>query len=177
MSREFVQSYSDQTPQHRRRLQLDGRGDQLSGNLGSGCRCLYRGAWYRLSRRRRDGTKSEGLWPKLEDYWHYEGRGYQKALGSCNEPFGIPRPLPRHDLRNGNLNQTAHGLYLFIPITGGDLVGWMDRRLAMAAERTISTNDEIVYPMAGHYRLNKVLATETNAATPAIPKRQIAHEL
>ena len=39
-------------------------------------------------------------------------------------------PLPRHDLRNGRLNQTAYSLFLFMrDLTGGDIVGWIDERL------------------------------------------------
>ena len=37
-------------------------------------------------------------------------------------------PLPTH---NGNLNQLAYSLFLFIrDIANGDLVGWIDARLA-----------------------------------------------
>ena len=42
-------------------------------------------------------------------------------------------PLPLHEFRNGNLNQLAYSLFLFIrDVAGGDLVGWIDRRLAEA---------------------------------------------
>jgi hypothetical protein len=44
-------------------------------------------------------------------------------------------PLPNHWLRNGRLNQTAYSLHLFIhDVAGGDLVGWIDRRLNAAAK-------------------------------------------
>ena len=46
-------------------------------------------------------------------------------------------PLPNHWLRNGRLNQTAYSLHLFIrDIAGGDLVGWIDRRLDTAARQS-----------------------------------------
>jgi len=42
-------------------------------------------------------------------------------------------PLPTHRLRNGRLNQTAYSLFLFIrDIAAGDLVSWIDARLADA---------------------------------------------
>ena len=39
-------------------------------------------------------------------------------------------PLPRHDLRNGRLNQTAYSLFLFIrDVAGGDIVSWIDHQI------------------------------------------------
>jgi len=41
--------------------------------------------------------------------------------------------LPKHNLRNGRLNQTAYSLFLFIrDIADGDLVGWIDGQLQAA---------------------------------------------
>src|SRR5829696_4282914 len=49
--------------------------------------------------------------PKLKCYWGFERCGYQKGSGSCASPEHQPGcPLPRHDLRNGRLNQTAYSL-------------------------------------------------------------------
>jgi hypothetical protein len=69
--------------------------------------------------------------PKLRSYWHFEGCGYRKAAQRCNEPQSYPScPLPRHDFRNGNLNQSAYSLFLFIrDVADGDLVTWIDARL------------------------------------------------
>ena len=52
-------------------------------------------------------------------------------------PQNIRRcPLPRHDLRNGNLNRAAYSLYLFMrDAAGGDLVNWIDRRLVRASSQ------------------------------------------
>jgi hypothetical protein len=76
--------------------------------------------------------------PKLQSYWHFADCGYRKTARRCAEPSHFPRcPLPSHDLRNGGLNQTAYSLFLFIrDIADGDLVGWIDARLA-AAERAL----------------------------------------
>src|SRR3954452_6692424 len=53
--------------------------------------------------------------PKLSCYWAFEGCGYQKGSGSCGNPeHRSGCPLPRHDLRNGRLNQTACSLFLFM---------------------------------------------------------------
>jgi hypothetical protein len=44
-------------------------------------------------------------------------------------------PLPTHRLRNGRLNQMAYSPYLFIrDVADGDLISWIDRRLAQADE-------------------------------------------
>ena len=74
--------------------------------------------------------------PKLESYWHFHDCRYNKTRYTCAEPDHLPGcPLPNHWLRNGRLNQTAYALHLFIrDIAGGDLVGWIDRRLNTAAK-------------------------------------------
>ena len=74
--------------------------------------------------------------PKLRSYWHFHDCRYNKSRFTCAEPNHLPGcPLPRSWLRNGRLNQTAYSLYLFVrDVAGGDLVGWIDRRLAAANE-------------------------------------------
>jgi hypothetical protein len=72
--------------------------------------------------------------PKLQSYWNCHGCGYRKSKQSCNEPQHMPDcPLPKHDLRNGSLNQAAYSLYLFMrDVAGNDFVTWLDRRLERA---------------------------------------------
>lgn len=72
--------------------------------------------------------------PRLRSYWHFEDCGYRKRLGTCAEPKHLPQcPLPHLNLRKGSLNQSAFHLALFIrDVCGGDLVGWLDARLAEA---------------------------------------------
>ncbi len=91
--------------------------------------------------------------PKLESYWHFEGCGYRKATRTCAEPSHFATcPLPSHDLRNGNLNQTAYSLFLFIrDIANGDLVGWLDERLVEVAaskpkDRTATMRAALLQP-------------------------------
>ena len=69
---------------------------------------------------------------KLRSYWQFHDCGYRKGAATCNEPALWSRcPLPKHPLRNGRLNQTAYSLFLFIrDIADGDLVAWIDQRLA-----------------------------------------------
>jgi hypothetical protein len=76
--------------------------------------------------------------PKLQSYWHFHDCRYNKTRYTCAEPDHLPKcPLPNHWLRNGRLNQTAYALYLFIrDVAGGDLVGWIDRRLNTAAKQS-----------------------------------------
>src|SRR5258708_37230053 len=70
--------------------------------------------------------------PKLRCYWSFADCGYRKGAGSCADVQHRPAcPLPRHDLRNGRLNQTAYCLFLFLrDVADGDFVGWIDPRLA-----------------------------------------------
>lgn len=74
---------------------------------------------------------------KLLTYWHYYGCRFDKSSRTCAEPEVIARcPLPRHDLRNGRLNQMAYSLYLFVrDVADGDLVGWIDGQLKAADHR------------------------------------------
>jgi len=76
--------------------------------------------------------------PKLQSYWHFHGCRYRKGSGTCAEPDQIARcPLPRQNLRNGHLNQAAYSLFLFVrDVADGDLVGWLDHRLAKADDPT-----------------------------------------
>jgi hypothetical protein len=67
-------------------------------------------------------------------------------------------------LRNGRLNQTAYSLYLFIrDVAGGDLVGWIDRHLKIAArspapERLASMRAAVIHPLREIYGVSdKVL--------------------
>jgi hypothetical protein len=72
--------------------------------------------------------------PKLKSYWHLSDCRYNKGRFTCAEPDHLADcPLPRSWLHNGRLNQTAYSLFLFVrDIAGGDLVGWIDRRLQTA---------------------------------------------
>jgi len=72
--------------------------------------------------------------PKLRSYWQLHGCRYHKGSGTCAEPEHMEAcPLPALALRNGNLNQLAYSLFLFMrDLIGGDLVAWLDQRRADA---------------------------------------------
>jgi len=104
--------------------------------------------------------------PKLACYWAFEACGYRKGSGSCANPEHQPTcPLPRHDLRNGRLNQTAYSLFLFIrDLANGDFVGWIDDRLAgvdpaPVSNRPARLRQALLDPLGHIYGVsNKVLA-------------------
>jgi hypothetical protein len=104
--------------------------------------------------------------PKLRCYWAFEDCGYRKGAASCAEPELLPScPLPRHDLRNGRLNQTAHSLFLFMrDLADGDFIGWIDERLAQVAlvptaDRPCRFRQALLEPLGNVYGVsNKVLA-------------------
>ncbi len=81
-----------------------------------------------------DALRASPACPRLQSYWHFEDCRFVKGAHTCSEPLRISTcPLPLHDLRNGRLNQTAYALFLFIrDICNGDLVSWIDDRLATA---------------------------------------------
>ena len=111
------------------------------------------------------GLKSPRLCPKLQSYWHFSECGYRKGSNSCNEPRHLRQcPLPRHDLRNGSLNQAAYGMYLFMrDIADGDFVFWIDSRLSQANQgvglrRLRRLRDAVVLPLRNVHGLSdKVL--------------------
>lgn len=97
-----------------------------------------------------------GSCPLLQSYWHFHGCGYRKSGHTCSMPHLIDsRPLPSHEFRNGNLNQLAYSLFLFIrDVADGDLVGWIDGRLAEAEpgsneDRLERMSAAIIKPLAG----------------------------
>jgi hypothetical protein len=104
--------------------------------------------------------------PKLTCYWSFENCGYQKGSGVCSTPEHQPAcPLPRHDLRNGRLNQTAYSLFLFMrDLADGDVVGWIDKRLDSveslpADDRPARLRQALLEPLGHIYGVsNKVLA-------------------
>src|SRR5438105_9347026 len=103
---------------------------------------------------------------KLTCYWAFEGCGYRKGSGCCANPGHQPGcPLPRHDLRNGRLNQTAYSLFLFMrDLAGNDIIGWIDDRLASVEPAPISgrparLRQALLEPLGNIYGVsNKVLA-------------------
>ena len=68
---------------------------------------------------------------KLRSHWDFENCGYRKSTVSCNSLADLPRcHLPKKDLRNGTLNQTAYSMALFFrDIAENDFVTWLDRTL------------------------------------------------
>ncbi len=104
--------------------------------------------------------------PKLACYWAFEDCGYRKGTGLCANPeHQRACPLPRHDLRNGRLNQTAYSLFLFIrDLADGDIVGWIDDRLASVepapqCDRPARLRQALLEPLGRIYGVsNKVLA-------------------
>jgi hypothetical protein len=71
---------------------------------------------------------------KLRSYWHFNGCGFRKTFGICNQQqYFAECPLPKHDSRNGSLSQAAYSLYLFMrDVAGGDFVSWLDNQLERA---------------------------------------------
>jgi hypothetical protein len=112
-----------------------------------------------------EGVNS-GDCPLLQSYWHFHGCGYRKAAQTCAKPALIETcPLPAHAYRNGNLNQLAYSLLLFIrDVAGGDLIGWIDRALAEAELGPVEGRLErmrqaLIGPLVGlHGASHKVLS-------------------
>ena len=102
---------------------------------------------------------------KLRCFWTFSSCGYTKGARTCAEPSLLPAcPLPKHDLRNGRLNQTAYSFFLFIrDVANGDLVEWIDRQLLQASQgsaqgRPLRTRRSLIEPLRGVFGVSdKVL--------------------
>ncbi len=116
--------------------------------------------------------------PKLTSYWTLDHCGYAKTSATCTEPSHFDDcPLPRHDLRNGRLNQTAYSLHLFIrDVAAGDLVGWIDDQLRQANRgtdrgRLSRMRDALVGPLRHVYGVSdKVLSMALSDLLMAAPR-------
>lgn len=73
---------------------------------------------------------------RLNSFWHFTDCRYRKGEQICAAPEHLAGcPLPKQRLRNGNLNQLAYSLYLFVrDVAESDLVGWIDAQLTAADE-------------------------------------------
>jgi hypothetical protein len=117
--------------------------------------------------------------PKLKSYWHFHDCRYDKISRTCAEPDHIGRcPVPKHDLRNGRLNQTAYSLFLFIrDVADGDLVSWIDRHLHEAndppgADRLARMRASLIEPLREVYGLSdKVLTMALSCILLGAPKK------
>jgi hypothetical protein len=102
-------------------------------------------AWSAIGRTIRTSNRC----PKLRDHWHFFDCGYVKNQHRCNCMQHLQRcPLPRHDLRNGRLNQTAYSLFFFIrDVANGDLVAWIDRRLESKVADAAELSATLIQPL------------------------------
>jgi hypothetical protein len=118
--------------------------------------------------------------PKLKSYWHFHDCRYDKISRTCAEPDHIRRcPLPKHDLRNGRLNQTAYSLFLFIrDVADGDFVGWIDRQIREAndppgPDRLARMRASLIEPLREVYGLSdKVLTMALSCILLGAPKKR-----
>jgi hypothetical protein len=101
--------------------------------------------------------------PLLRSHWDFEGCRYDKTSFTCSEPDRIHRcPLPRHRLRNGRLNQTAYSFYLFVrDIADGDLVTWIDSRLAQEVDARQAPQESLIGPLRYVYGVSDKILTMT----------------
>jgi len=95
--------------------------------------------------------RSKPSCPKLAAYHRFYDCGYRKWEDRCSEPDHKPDcPLPRHDLRNGRLNQTAYSLWLFLrDVALGDLVGWIDYQLRPTLADQMGPPGHLTGPIVG----------------------------
>ena len=117
--------------------------------------------------------------PKLGGYWRFYDCRYHKGSGTCSEPGHIDAcPLPRHQLRNGHLNQMAYSLSLFMrDVADDDFVGWIDRQLRavdpQSPDRLAARREAIIGPLRNVYGVSdKVLAMALSSLLLGAGKRR-----
>jgi hypothetical protein len=116
---------------------------------------------------------------KLKSYWHFHDCRYDKISRTCAEPDHIRRcPVPKHDLRNGRLNQTAYSLFLFVrDVADGNLVSWIDQQLHKAndppgPDRLARMRASLIEPLREVYGLSdKVLTMALSCILLGAPKQ------
>lgn len=121
---------------------------------------------------------SAGRCPKLQSFWTLHGCGYEKSGRTCAEPNHFDDcPLPRHDLRNGRLNQLGYSLYFFIrDVADGDFVGWIDEQLRQTAKgatqgRPTQMREALIGPLRNVFGVSdKVLSMALSDLLMAAPK-------
>jgi hypothetical protein len=126
----------------------------------------------------KDGLDRGATCPKLKSYWHFHDCRFDKVSRTCAEPDHISHcPLPRHDLRNGRLNQSAYSLFLFIrDIADGDFVGWIDRQLKTddgprSPDRLARMRSSLIEPLREVYGVSdKVLTMALSCILLGAPK-------
>ncbi len=102
---------------------------------------------------------------KLTSYWAFSDCGFRRGAYTCTQPELMAEcALPLHPFRNGRLSQSAYSLFLFFrDVCDGDLVGWIDRRLAAAdtggPDRAVTMRDAVLTPMTNIFGVSsKVLS-------------------
>jgi hypothetical protein len=106
--------------------------------------------------------KGKPACPLLRSYWDFDGCRYDKTSFTCSQPDRIACcPLPQHRLRNGRLNQTAYSFYFFVrDIADGDLVGWIDQRLALSPDTSKeSVQERLIGPLRHVYGVSDKILT------------------
>lgn len=131
------------------------------------------------------GLASQPSCPKLKSYRHFFRCGYTKSRATCSQPEHYARcPLPKYQLRNGRLNQTAFALYLFIrDIADGNLIAWIDNRLSNdpfeTENRLLEARTRLLAPLRHIYgladkTLSMTLATILLSAGPSKPSWKLS---
>ena len=127
-------------------------------------------------------TRRTPVCRKLRSYWTFCDCGYQKSSRTCAVPEILSMcPLPRHDLRNGRLNQTGYGLFMFIrDVADGDIVRWIDSRLEQATKgsvrgRAVRMRNALVKPLCNIHGVSDKVANMTLAwvLTSAPPNKPL----
>jgi hypothetical protein len=107
---------------------------------------------------------------KLTHFNAFTGCGYSKSKNTCNNIELMKKcPVPMHNLRNGNLNQKAYSLYLFIrDVCSNDIIAFIDSiadkhlfSYPYTSTDVIATRDELVFEFAKIYGVGNKLASMT----------------
>ena len=94
---------------------------------------------------------------RLRSRWHFEDCGYRRSTTTCSTPHHLLTcPVAEIPARKGALAEATIGFWLFVrDVAGGDLVGWIDARLAGAdlkpshPGRAAAMREAVLLPLLG----------------------------
>ncbi len=98
-------------------------------------------------------------------FWDFTGCNYKKSASACSRPRHLRNcPVPKLDLRRGDLSQAAFSLHLFMrDIAGGDFVRWVDERLDRTSAAGLDGARALIEPMSQVHGLSSKVLSMTLA--------------
>lgn len=95
----------------------------------------------------------------------FKGCNYRKTANTCSRPRHLRNcPVPKLDLRRGDLSQAAFSLHLFMrDVAEGDFVRWVDDRIEQTSAAGLDGAKALIEPMRQVHGLSSKVLSMTLA--------------